>query len=267
MAYAQWNPATYYLPNDIIDYQGLLYIATSVQPNLNNTPNPNGTIYWGVNGGGGGIVSGVASVTSNPTGGGIVISGSPANPVVSAYQWPFLQMSSKTNNVTLPSAITSPTQPGAVPAIDTSPPVLLFTSTFDAPVTGSGYSNALFTVSFTNCDLRPTTATQQFHNIQIFPWIGGAPPSLLISNNYAQCSSPIIFNEIETNAVQDYPVTQPQAFTVTLNPQGQLFQTVSWYAINLQDTTPLAYLLDPNGLTPTIHWSVFAWNTTGTTLG
>jgi len=267
MAYAQWNPATFYVPNDIVDYQGLLYIATGLQPNLNQTPDPAGTTYWGVNGGGGSGSGGVLSVTSNPTGGGIVISGSPANPVVAAYQWPFLQMSSKTNNVTLPSGITSPTQPGAVPSIDQAPPVLLFTSTFDAPVTGSGYSNALFTVSFTNTDLRPTSATQQFYNIQIFPWIGGSSPSLLVSNNYAQCSSPIQLNQIETNAVQDYPVTQPQAFTVMLNPQGQLFQTVEWYAINLQPSTPLGYLLDPNGATPTIHWSGFAWNTTGTTAG
>jgi len=267
MAYAQWNPATFYVPNDIVDYQGLLYIATGLQPNINNTPDPAGTTYWGVNGGGGSGSAGVLSVTSNPTGGGIVITGSPANPVVSAYQWPFLQMSSKTNNVTLPSSITSALQPGAVQAVDQAPPVLLFTSTFAAPVTGSGYSNALFTVSFTNTDLRPTSATQQFHNIQIFPWIGSSAPSLGTTNVYSQCSSPIQFNQIETNAIQDYPVSQPQAFTVTLNPQGQIFQTVQWYAVNLQPGTPLAYLLDPNGTTPTIHWSGFAWNTTGTTLG
>ena len=267
MAYAQWNPTTFYVPNDIVDYQGLLYIATGLQPNINQTPDPAGTTYWGVNGGGGSGSAGVLSVTSNPTGGGITISGSPANPVVAAYQWPFLQMSSKTNNVTLPSGVTGPTQAGAIVALDQGAPVLLFTSTFDAPVTGSGYTNALFTISFTNTDLRPSSATVQYYNIQIFPWIGGSAPTLGTTNVYAQCSSPIQFNQIETNAIQDYPVSQPQAFTVTLNPQGQLFQTVQWYAVNLQPTTPLGYLLDPNGTTPTLHWSGFAWNTTGTTLG
>jgi hypothetical protein len=266
MAYAQWNPATYYLPNDIVDYEGLLYIATGLQPNLNQTPDPAGTTYWGVNGGGGSGSAGVLSVTSNPTGGGIVISGSPANPVVAAYQWPFLQMSSKTNNVTLPSTVASG-QPGAVNAIDQAAPVKIFTSTFDAPVTGSAYSNALFTLSFTNIDLSVGTAVQQFYNIQIFPWIGSSPPSLGTSNNYAQCSSPIQFNQIETNAIQEYPVIQPQAFTVTLNPQGQLFQSVDWYAVNLQPGQLVGYLLDPNGSTPSIHWSGFAWNTTGTTAG
>jgi hypothetical protein len=266
MAYAQWNPATYYLPNDIVDYEGLLYIATGLQPNINQTPDPAGTTYWGVNGGGGSGSTGVDSVTSNPTGGGISISGSPANPVVSAYQWPFLQMSSKTNNVTLPSTVTL-NQPGTVYATGDTPPVLLFTSTFDAPVTGSGYSNALFTVSFTNCDLYPGTGSQQFYNIQIFPWLGSTPPTSTSTNVYAYCSSPIQFNQIITDAQQNYPVIQPQAFTVTLNPQGQVFETVQWYAVNLQTGASIGYLLDPNGSTPTIHWSGFAWNTTGTTAG
>ena len=66
MAFAIWNPATYYVPNDIVDYEGLVYIATGLQPNINQTPESAGTDYWGVTGGSvTPLPSGVQSVTAN----------------------------------------------------------------------------------------------------------------------------------------------------------------------------------------------------------
>jgi hypothetical protein len=81
MSYAQWNPATTYVQNDIVSYQGSLFVSLQT-PNLNQDPST-ATAYWAVQGGGGGVskitagtgisitpTGGIGNVTINATGGG-----------------------------------------------------------------------------------------------------------------------------------------------------------------------------------------------------
>jgi hypothetical protein len=69
--YAQWNPATVYILNDIVDYDGVLYISTQAG-NVNRQPNTNPT-FWAIIGGGG-----TGGITAIIAGAGITTSGSTA---------------------------------------------------------------------------------------------------------------------------------------------------------------------------------------------
>ena len=82
MSYAQWNPATTYVQNDIVSYLGSLFVSLQT-PNLNQNPST-ATAYWAVQGGGGGVskitagtgisitpTGGIGNVTINATGDGI----------------------------------------------------------------------------------------------------------------------------------------------------------------------------------------------------
>jgi hypothetical protein len=102
MSYAQWNPATTYVQNDIVSYLGSLFVSLQT-PNLNQNPST-ATTYWAVSGGVGGVTKitagtgvtitptgGIGNVTINATGGGvasvsagtgITLSGTPTAPVV-----------------------------------------------------------------------------------------------------------------------------------------------------------------------------------------
>lgn len=278
MAYAIWNPATYYVPNDIVDYQGQLYVASLLQPNLNQTPAPVGTTYWGVFGGGvtplppPPLPGYVQSVTANGPGAGISTGGTATNVTLGAYQWPQLQLSSIANSVSLPSPpVVSSSQVGTVLGIDMpNPPALLFTSTFPASLAlAGGYSNALFNVTFLdNINLFVSSSTPGLtYNIQIFPQtVSGTPPAGT-TNSYSLCSAPIVFNTITTNGSGYYPLVQKQPFTVPLNFRGTAFQTVYWYAVNTTPGQVTAWLLSSAGAVANIQWSGFGWNAANTATG
>lgn len=299
MAFAIWNPATYYVPNDIVDYEGLVYIATGLQPNLNQTPDPAGTTYWGVTGGsvtplpgsgvqsvtsapGGGIttsgspqnvqlaVTGVQTVTANGPAAGVIASGAP-NVTLGVYGWPNLQMSSIKNSVSLATIpVVGPSQTGAILGIDSlSPPVLLFTSTFPPSLAGggNGYTNALFQFTFLpSCQLYITSGAALTYNIQIFPRTISSPPAAGSSNSYSLCSAPINLNTITTSGAGSYPLPR-MPFTVTLNNNGTAFQTVYWYAVNTTPGQVTAYLLSDTASVPNIQWSGLGWNGPNTVAG
>jgi hypothetical protein len=273
MSYAIWNPATYYVPNDIVDYEGQLYVASGLQPNLNQTPDPAGTDYWGIVGGGNPtpLPSGVQSVTANGPASGVITGGSPSNVTLGVYEWPFLQMSSIRNAITLPATVGTIATPGAVLSIsNSSPPTRLFTATFPPSLAGGGggYTNALFTVTFSSAlTLSLTTAAAASYAIQIFPWIGSSPPTAGTTNNFSQCSSPIVFSPRSSGASTSIALNQPQSFTVTLNNTGNAFQTVSWYAVNTTTLVNTGWLTQAVGTAPAIQWSGLAWNGPNTVLG
>jgi hypothetical protein len=76
MAYAQWNPNTTYIVNDIIEYNGFIYRATVINQNV--TPEPT-TATWTKIGGssGGGIVNSITAGNPNVT-----VGGTTSNPVL-----------------------------------------------------------------------------------------------------------------------------------------------------------------------------------------
>lgn len=299
MSYAIWNPATFYVPDDIVNHEGLLYVATLLQPNLNQIPAPAGTTYWGVVGGtnpspvpgvqsvaaapGGGVavtgtaenvllaVTGVQTVASNPTAAGIITGGDATSVTLGVYQWPLLQMSSIANSVSLATPpVVGPTQTGTIVGIDSSsPPVLLFTSTFPPSLAGGGggYSNALFQVSFLpSIQLYVTSGAPLTYNIQVFPRTISSPPAAGSSNSYSLCSAPISFNTITTNGAGSYLLPR-MPFTVTLNNNGTNFDTVYWYAVNTTPGQVTAYFLSDTASVPNIQWSGLGWNGTNTAPG
>jgi len=67
--YAQWSPYTTYVLNDIVAFDGLIYICIQ-GANLNHQPNSSPT-WWASNGGG-------STITSVSAGAGIAVSGSTA---------------------------------------------------------------------------------------------------------------------------------------------------------------------------------------------
>jgi len=82
MSYAEWNPATTYVQNDIVSYQGSLFVSLQT-PNYNHNPST-ATSFWAVQGGGGGVskitagtgisitpTGGIGNVTINATGSGV----------------------------------------------------------------------------------------------------------------------------------------------------------------------------------------------------
>ena len=73
--YAQWNPATTYIVNDIVAFDGVLYISI-LAPNLNRTPNSNPT-YWQTTGAS-------SAITSIAAGSGISVAGTTAITITNA---------------------------------------------------------------------------------------------------------------------------------------------------------------------------------------
>jgi len=67
--YAQWSPFTFYILNDIVFFDGLIYISIQ-NGNTNHQPNSSPT-WWASNGGG-------STITSISAGAGIAVSGSTA---------------------------------------------------------------------------------------------------------------------------------------------------------------------------------------------
>jgi len=299
MAFAIWNPATSYVPDDIVNQDGLLYIATLLQPNVNQLPVAGGTTYWGLVGGtnpspvpgvqsvaaapGGGIavtgtaenvllaVTGVQTVTANGPAAGVITSGDATDVTLGVYQWPNLQLSSIANSVALATLpVVGPTQTGAILGIDSlSPPVLLFTSTFPPSLAGggNGYTNAIFQVSFLpSIQLYVTSGAALTYNIQVFPRTISSPPAAGSSNSYSLCSAPISFNTITTNGAGSYLLPR-MPFTVSLNNNGTAFQTVYWYAVNTTPGQVTAYFLSDAAAVPNIQWSGFGWNGPNTVAG
>jgi len=301
MAYAIWNPATSYVPDDIVNQDGLLYIASLLQPNLNQLPVAGGTTYWGLVGGtnpspvpgvqsvaaapGGGIavtgtaenvllaVTGVQTVTANGPAAGVITSGDATDVTLGVYQWPNLQLSSIANSVALPTLpITAPTtQTGSIVGIDdpTASPVLLFTSTFPPSLAGGGggYSNAIFQVSFLpSIQLYVTSGAPLTYDIQVFPRTIASPPAPGSSNSYSLCSAPISFNTITTNVAGSVDLPR-MPFTVSLNNNGTSFNTVYWYAVNTTPGQVTAYFLSDAAGVPNIEWSGFGWNGPNTVAG
>jgi len=73
--YAQWNPATVYVANDIVAFDGVLYISL-LGANVNRQPNSNPT-YWATTGAS-------SAITSIVAGSGISVSGTTAITVTNA---------------------------------------------------------------------------------------------------------------------------------------------------------------------------------------
>ena len=73
--YAQWNPATVYVANDIVAFDGVLYISL-LSANVNRQPNSNPT-YWATTGAS-------SAITSIVAGSGISVAGTTAITVTNA---------------------------------------------------------------------------------------------------------------------------------------------------------------------------------------
>ena len=60
MTYAQWNPNTTYIVNDIVEYNGFTYKATVINQNVSPQPT---TATWALIGGsgGGGLVNSITA--------------------------------------------------------------------------------------------------------------------------------------------------------------------------------------------------------------
>ena len=115
--YAQWNPATVYIVNDIVAFDGVLYISL-LGSNVNRQPNSNPT-YWATTGAS-------SAITSIVAGSGISVSGTTAITVTN-------------NGVRSISAGTNITVGGTanIPVINASPNTVRVTS-----VTTSVFNNA-----------------------------------------------------------------------------------------------------------------------------
>ena len=192
--YAQWNPATVYILNDIVDYDGVLYISTQAG-NVNRQPNTNPT-FWAIIGGGGtggitAIIPGAGITTSGSTaititnngvrtltaGTNITLGGTANNPVINSAV-DGVQTITAGTNVSITGTATAPIINAIVPAITPVPYDLLATSS--DTVNASGLPNRLYysSVPYTNGIVNfyfPTYADMlatHGANALVYFWIG-----------------------------------------------------------------------------------------------
>ena len=245
MSYANWQPSTTYTTNDIVEYNGYLWISL-ITPNLNNIPGA-GSPAWGSQSPSSG---GVLSVTA---GTGITVNGT-TNVVVSASPISFLVPYDYGSATPQTYATENPTLPGFVGGQGNLNTVSLGQLVFSQP-----YDTFIITL---NCAFTPITYRAAnaigttSHQIIIFPGQnnGDAP-------NYNECATPLTFPIFSTSdTATQYPLTPTQATMIyrVATPT----QTVDFFPFDYNSVGMNGYLQVPIGSpsVPSILFSAIAYN-------
>lgn len=245
MSYANWQSSTTYTTNDIVEYNGYLWISL-ITPNLNNIPGAGSSAWGSQSPSSGGVLSVTAGTGITVVGTtNVVVSASPtAIPIPYAFGSATPQTYGAEN----------PTVAGFVGTTASADTIALAQLVFAEP-----YNTFIITLNCAYLPLRfrSTTSVATTTQVIIFPGQNNGD-----TINYTECSTPLTFPSFNTSSNSIQYTLGGNKQTTMIYRVATPTQTVSLFpiAINTTNTGGYIQLLQGTAPTPSILFSAIAYN-------